>query len=323
MATPRTLVVTIPGMIGEADLEPLRAVSDVTYVERDSVAEDELASLCQGYDYLMLNYDVVSPNGMFRLSAEFYQQGAVQSLKAIATDITGMDWASPRSAAENGVVLLNVPHYSTESVAESIVCEVLLHSRQRHRAYMDQIRGQEPRGRKGINLQGRTAGIIGLGSIGQRTAELLTALGMTVVGWNRTARQLPFSQVPLTELFETADVVCVCVKTVKEGADANINLVGEDLLARCQGAIIVNLANLALVDHEAMAAAIDAGRVTGYSVEWSDELRASSLGEHLDAVHFPPHDAWNSDESLDTLRATWVANVTAAIAGHPVNVYSD
>ena len=321
MSLPTTLIVTIPGMIGEEDLGPLRAVSEVTYDERASISEDELASLCQGYDYLMLNYDVVPTVGSFKLSDGFYAHPPVKALKAIATDITGMDWSSPKSAAQNGVILVNIPHYSTQSVAESIVTEVLLHSRQRHRAYMDQLKGESPKDRKGINLADRTAGIVGLGSIGTKTAELLSAIGMEVIGWNRTPRD-GVEQVSLEDLFERAKVICVCLKTVKEGDEPNVGIVSRQLLDRCDGTIIVNLANLALVDHDAMADAIEAGKVDGYTVEWSDDLHASRLG-HLDAVHLPPHDAWNSDESMATLRSTWVSNVVAAISGQPVNVYVD
>lgn len=321
MARPKTLIVTVPGMIEEADLGPLRAVSEVTYEERASVAENELVALCEGYDYLMLNYDVVTTVGTIKLSEDFYKHENVKALKAIAADITGMDWSSPKSAAKNGVTLLNIPHYSTQSVAESNLSEVLLHSRQRHRAYMDQLKGSTPRGRKGINLKGRTAGVIGLGSIGQKTAELLLAVGMNVIGWNRSQRN-GVEQVSLEELFERSKVICICLKTVKEGSAPNVGIISRQLLERCEGTIVVNLANQALVDHDAMADVIEAGKVEGYTVEGSEDLRASRLGQ-LEAVHFPPHNAWSSDESLATLRSTWVANVVSAIAGRPVNVYSD
>lgn len=321
MSLPKTLIVTVPGMIGEDDLGPLRAVSEVTYDEHESISEDDLAARCEGYDYLMLNYDVVPTVGMFKLSDKFYSQASVKSLTAIATDITGMDWSSPKSATENGVVLINIPHYSTQSVAESILSEVLLHTRQRHRAYMDQLRGETPKARKGINLVDRTVGIIGLGSIGTKTAELLSAIGMNVIGWNRSQRE-GITQVSLETLFEHAKVICICLKTVKEGLESNVGIVSRDLLDRCDGTIIVNLANLALVDHDAMADAIEAGKVDGYTVEWSDELCASRLGQ-LDAVHFPPPNAWNSDESMATLRSTWVSNVVAAISGQPVNIYAE
>ncbi|HEX9986339.1 MAG TPA: NAD(P)-dependent oxidoreductase [Thermoanaerobaculia bacterium] len=321
MTRPRTLVVTVPEMIGEADLAPLREVSDVDYKEVASISERELATLCDGYDYLMLNYDVLPTVGNFKLTEGFYATSAVRSLKGVATDITGMDWSSPKGAASNGVLLLNIPHYSTESVAESVLAEILLHSRQRHSAYIDEIRGRAVEARKGINLLGRTAGVIGWGSIGSRVAELLKAIGMNVVIWNRTPRP-GLQTVSLETLFDEADVICVCLKTVKEGDAPNTGIVSGDLLLRCHGTIVVNLANAALVDHDAMVEALRDGRVAGYSVERSAALINSPLAKE-DGVHLPPSNAWFSDESLETLRSTWVGNVISAIQGNPQNIYRD
>ncbi len=129
-------------------------------------------------------------------------------------------------------------------------------------------------------------------------------------------------QVSLEELFERAKVICVGLKTVKEGHGPNVGIISSRLLERCDSTIIVNLANQALVDHDAMADAIEAGKIDGYTVEGSEDLRTSRLG-HLEAVHFPPHNAWKSDESLATLRSTWVPNVVSASVGQSVNVYVD
>lgn len=316
MTKPKTLVVTVRDMIGEEDLVPLRQVSEVDYHETAAVSEAELAERCGGYDYLMLNYDVIK-----HISDSFYAAPNVKALSAIATDITGMDWASPHAAAINGVRLLNIPHYSTESVAETTLAEVLLHSRQRHSAYIDEIRGREVEARKGINLLNRTAGIVGLGSIGTRVADLLAAAGMTVVAWNRSPRP-GYTIVPLPELFATAKVICICLKTVRSGPEANVRIITDELLARCNGSIVINLANVDLVDHDAMAKQIEAGRVAAYTVERSPALLTSALGG-LDAVHMPPSNSWFSDESLQTLRETWVANVLAAIKGEYPNLYTD
>lgn len=316
MGKARTVIATVPGMISEPDWEPLARVSEVVYHEADSIDEAELAALCDGFDYLMLNYDVVK-----KLSEAFYEAEPVRSLQAISADITGMDWASPAAASANGVVLLNIPHYSTESVAESILTEVLLHARQRHLAYVDELRDRDVEARKGINLKGRVGAVLGLGSIGSRTAELLAAVGMDVLLWNRSERDgVQISS--LDAIFEQADVICLSVKTVKEGPEANVEFVNRELLERCEGTIIVNLANKALVDHDALVDAIQAGKVSGYSVERTPELLDSPLGG-LEQVHFPPSNAWYSDESLDTLRQTWVSNVVAAIGGELVNQYRD
>ncbi|ASW55789.1 2-hydroxyacid dehydrogenase [Plantactinospora sp. KBS50] len=307
MTSAKTIVVTVPGMIADGDLEPLRQLGEVRYHETDQVTEEQLAELCASFDYLMLNYDVIK-----RLSPDFYRHDNIRALSAISADITGMDWASPEHAATNGVKLLNIPHYSTESVAETILAEVLLHARQRHSAYMDRIRQREVQERKGINLAGRRAGVIGLGSIGSRVAELLSAIGMDVVAWSKTPRD-GRTNTPLDELFASSEVICLCVKTIREGEGTNVGMVDSALLERCQNAIIVNLANPDLVDHDALAEQLKSGKVAAYTVESSAELEAR-LGS-FDQVHLPPHNSWLSDESFATLREVWVENVIEAAKG--------
>jgi lactate dehydrogenase-like 2-hydroxyacid dehydrogenase len=94
------------------------------------------------------------------------------------------------------------------------------------------------------------------------------------------------------------------------------------LLSLCNGAVIVNLANSRLVDHDALIKYLESGIIVGYSADRNKALLESPLAQ-IDSVHLPPANAWFSDESLDTLRSTWVANVVSAINGVPQNVYTD
>jgi len=320
MSKPKTLIVTIAGMIGESDLRPLREKSEVDYCELDTISEADLAAKCSGYDHLMLNMDVVPKTGNVKLTEAFYAHPSVKALKAIAVDMTGVDYFSPSVAASAGVLLQNIPHYSSRSVAESVVAEVLLHSRQRHLSYVDEIKGHSVEARKGINLLNRTAGIVGYGSIGSTVAEILKAIGMKVVVWNRTPKDGVESRT-LEALFACSDVVCIALSTVGDGDGKNIGMIGKDLLSRCQGTIVVNLANELLVEPGAMADALASGSVAAYSVEDSKSMRAAYAA--FDSVHFPPKNAWNSDESMQMLRDVWVSNVLSVIAGKPENVYRE
>jgi|SRR6185503_2282360 len=316
----RTLIATIPGMIGDNDLIPLRKVSEVEYFESSSISETELAAKCAGYDYLMLNMDILPKKNNLKLTETFYSSPNVKNLRTIAVDMTGMDYFSPKMAAAAGVMLQNIPHYSSQSVAESILSEILLHSRQRHLAYMDEIKQQKVISRKGINLVGRTAGIIGYGSIGSNVSKLLLSLGMKVIVWNRTPKS-GIESVSLEELFTQSDVICIAVKTVTDGVEANVNMVGHDLLELCKGTIIVNLANESLVDSDAILKALSSNKVVAYSVEGSDNIRNILTG--YSNIHFAPNNAWDSDESMQTLRDVWVKNVISVIDGSPQNVYHE
>jgi len=320
MTRPKTIVVTIPGMIDEKDLLPLRECSDVNYCELQSISELDLATKCVGYDYLMLNMDVLPKIGSLKLTEAFYAQPAVRGLKTIALDMTGMDYFSPKAASAAGIQLQNIPHYSSQSVAESVLAEILLHSRQRHLAYVDEIKGEQVQARKGINLANRTAGIVGYGSIGSTVARLLTALGMNVLIWNRSKKP-GLNFVSLEQLFDRSDVICIALKTVHNGAEANVGMIDAKYLDRCKGAIVVNLANESLVDTKAIAKTLSDGKVSAYSVEASSTLR-DTLSSYSN-VHFAPSNAWNSDESMQALRDTWVANVLSVISGKPQNIYRE
>lgn len=320
MSELKTLIVTIPDMITEEDIIPLRERSYVEYFETQSISESDLAVKCAGYDYLMLNMDAVPKKGDFKLTEVFYSHPNVRALKTIAVDMTGMDYFSPKAAASAGVVLQNIPHYSSQSVAESILSEVLLHSRQRHMSYVDEIKQQPVIARKGINLAGRTGGIVGYGSIGSTLAGLLSCFDMEIIVWNRSPKP-GVNMVSLEEIFSKSDVICVTMKTVTEGVDANVNMIGTNLLELCDRTIIVNLANESLVDSLAMNEALSKGKVAAYSVEASSGTR-NKLGSHPN-IHFAPQNAWNSDESMQTLRDVWVTNVVSMIEGDPKNVYNE
>lgn len=319
MGLPRTLIATIPGIVSESDLVALREVSNVTYVERGHIDQKTLTEMCSGFHYLMLNYDVVKV-----LDASFYRHPNIRELRAISFDLTGLDWAAPSAARENGVILLNTPYYSTESVAESIVCEVLNHARQRHLAYVDLAAGREPVARDAVNIRGKVAGIIGLGHIGGRVAELLHALGMKVVFWNRTPRQSRIATaVPLGELASASDVICLCLKTVHFGEQKTLHFLEEPLLRNTKrGVIIVNLASRNLVDHAALIPHLLSGHVAGYSVTGGPKSRSLGL-DKIASVSLPPANAWSSPESLTLLRRIWTQNVVSAIGGQFENIYSE
>lgn len=318
MDKPKTIVVTIKGMISENDLSELKKISEVKYVEKEKVSQQELAEFCEGYDYLMLNYDVVK-----NLDEEFYSNSKIKSLKGISADITGVSWANPKIAKEKNIALMNVPNYCTESVCESIILETLLHSRKINLAYKDLIKGKEPESRKGINIENRTVGIIGLGNIGIRCSELFNGFGAKVIAWNRTKKEISSAKaVSIEEVFENSDIVCITIKTI-DGENGTVGMINKKLLSKSKkDQIIINLADPVLVNNDDLLKEIESGKIIGYST-----TRKSSVLEHkiskFDCVHLPPANAWFSDESLNNLKMIWVENVISSINGKKQNLILD
>ena len=305
---PKTIIVTIAGMIEQKDLGPLKAVSDVKYHEVKSISEDALAKKCEGYDYLMINMDALPLQGKVKLSDSFYSKDSVKNLKMISVDMTGMDYFSPDAAEKNEVKLKGISDYSTESVAESVLAEVLLHSRQRHMAYIDLVKGKKQEARKGINLLNKTAGIIGYGNIGSRVGDLLKGIGMNVMAWD------PFPKAGLEvhsmkKIFDKADVICVLAKTILEGKDSNVDLVDYELMKRSNGAILINLANPSLVSKDGLYRAIKSGAISAYSYQKECGSDKKDKIDSLPNVHVCPPNAWDSDESREELKKEWMGNI--------------
>ena len=119
-------------------------------------------------------------------------------------------------------------------------------------------------------LRGRRLGVIGLGSIGSRVADLSTAFGMDVVGWSRRRRDdLAIRQVELDELFAGSDVIQVCVAL---GPDTKGLIDAERLASMPRGALLVNTARGQIVEIPAIEAALESGQLGGYATDvWYPE----------------------------------------------------
>lgn len=305
----KVIVVTQEGMISEGDLLPLKMLADINYVECKTIELEKLVELSIGSDCLMLNYDVVANN----FSPDFYRRVKKSRLKMISCDITGMSWAYPEVARECGIVLCNTPNYCTDSVAEHILAQILLHSRKIHKAYLDAFseKSEQITTYKGFNLKGKTIGILGAGNIGLRLAEIAQGIGMFPLIWNHKPKSTQYEMVDLDTLRERSDILAVCVKTTPE----TLGMIDSAFLSRCKkNCIIVNQAGEQLVDHNNLYEFLSKNIGAGYSGTLSAELLSSPL-YNLHNATFQPPNAWFSDESLAELRRIWVDNVVSFING--------
>jgi phosphoglycerate dehydrogenase-like enzyme len=122
---------------------------------------------------------------------------------------------------------------------------------------------------EGTELRGKRLGIVGLGSIGRRVAELGRAFDMEVLYWSRSARDERLGLLDLDELLAASDVVQLCVALA---ADTRQLLDARRLSRIKRSAILVNTSRGAIVDHGALIEAIKAGRVAGYATDvWDPE----------------------------------------------------
>ncbi len=228
----------------------------------------------------------------------------------------GLDNIDVAAATERGIAVVNAPGATTAAVAEHAVLLMLAIARRVNVLDAAVKAGQWSvrDGYVGTELRGRRLGVVGLGSIGRRVAELGRAFDMEVVYWSRTSRGGKLARLELDELLATSDVVQVCIALTTETRSL---LDARRLALMRPSALLVNTARGAIVDHEALIAAIAGGRLAGYATDvWDPEPPPpADLAELADRVLVTPHVAAITDVTYRQICATTVEAAIAALTG--------
>ena len=200
----------------------------------------------------------------------------------------------------HGVTVHTIKGYGDVAVAEHTIA--LLFAAARGIAIMDrEVRGGIWAPQEGVQLNGKTLGVIGLGGIGTEVARIGRGIGMRVVGYNRTPRQLSgVAMVDIDTLLAGSDVVSMNLVL----NDGTRGFLSKERIARMKpGAILVNTARGALVDEEAMIAALRKGHIrhAGLDVFHAEPLKADHPLAKLPNVTLTSHAAFRTLEASMTL----------------------
>lgn len=251
-------------------------------------------------------------------------------LKLVCILATGVNVIDLVSAKERGIVICNVPGYSTPSVAQTTFALLLeltnrvgLHSQDVKAGGWAHCPDFSYAKTSLIELAGLDIGIVGLGAIGQSVARIALSFGMSVSAHTRTPREMAgVKQVDLDTLFSRSDVVSLhCPLTEQTQRLVNAHRLSQMKLT----ALLINTSRGALVDEQALAHALEARTISGAAL---DVLECEPPPENhplyaLDNCVITPHYAWASRASRQRLLDITVENVKAFLAGKPVNVCSD
>ena len=304
---------------GDLSWGSLKEMGEVTVYER--TRREEIAGRAADADIVLTN-KVVMDREMMAL---------LPRLKYIGVLATGYNVVDIEAAREKDIIVTNVPAYSTESVAQTVFAHLLtVTNRTEHYAEQNrQGRWAENRDfcywdTELTELAGKTMGIVGLGHIGRRVAEIALAFGMQVKAMtSKKAEELPagIQKAELQSLLASADVVSLhCPLT--EGTKHLIHR--ETLRLMKPSAILINTGRGPLVDDEALAEALNEGRLRAYcaDVVTEEPPKADHPLLHAPNAFITPHIAWATVEARKRLLQTAIGNVEAFVNGHPVNVVS-
>jgi D-3-phosphoglycerate dehydrogenase / 2-oxoglutarate reductase len=295
--------------IAEAGIDLLRSRFDV-----DVDGETDLAAIIGEYDGIVIR-------SATKVTAELIEQAG--KLKVIGRAGVGVDNVDVDAATRRGIVVANAPESTVVSAAEQTIGLLVALARNIPQAHAALKQGRWERSRwSGVELDGKTLGVVGFGRIGQQVARRAGGLGMRVVAYDPFVSEERFRElgvdraVTLDDVLGAADVVTLHCPLTEE----THGLIGREAIAKMRdGARIVNAARGALVDEAALEEAIRSGKLAGAALDvFSEEPYSGPLLE-LDEVVTTPHLAASTDEAQDRAGVIVAEQVVAALDGGVVS----
>ncbi|WP_300727326.1 2-hydroxyacid dehydrogenase [uncultured Bacteroides sp.] len=248
---------------------------------------------------------------------------ACENLKYIDVAFTGVDHVALDAARAKGVKVSNAAGYSTQAVAELALCMMISLLRNVPQVSERCRNGQTKDGLVGCELRGKTVGIVGAGAIGCRTAELCHAFGCKVLGNKRhvTGNEPSFIEfVSLEELLKRSDIVSLhCPLT-----DDTRHLINAERIGLMkQGAYLINTARGPVVDSEALAKALNEGRLSGAGIDVFENEPPLDVNHpllHSKNTLVTPHVAFASAESMEARAEIVFNNIRTWMEGNQQNI---
>jgi lactate dehydrogenase-like 2-hydroxyacid dehydrogenase len=240
---------------------------------------------------------------------------SLPNLKGVCLYTTSYGWIDLEYCRQHHLPVSHVPGYSKESVAEHtlalLMClskRILVSDRQTQLGKFELV--------KGFELAGKTLGIVGLGNIGSRVAQLGQGIGMKVIAYNHTPKhQRGVEMVSYRELLKHSDAITFHV--THEPKNENLMSRSEISLLK-PGVIIVNTADRKIVNELALAKALKSGKVYGYAYE-AENLIHTPLAQCPNAIGLKEF-AWYTKEALANLYQIWTDNIVSMAQDKPQNL---
>lgn len=305
---------------GDLSWEGLEKLGEVTVYDRTAYAEDDLIVERIGdADIAVINKTPISKATMDKCP----------NLKLIAVLATGYNVVDYNYAKEKGIPVVNVPTYGTQIVGQYAV-GLLLEICSHYGHHDETVKAGKWENNADwcywdypmIELYGKTAGVIGLGRIGQSTAKILKAMDMKVLAYDTfqsEAGKALAQYVELDELLASSDVIFLHCPLFP----ATEGIINKDNIARMKdGVIIINNSRGQLVVEQDLADALNSGKVyaAGLDVVSTEPIKGDNPLLKAKNCLITPHISWAAQAARQRIMDITVDNVKAFLDGNPVNV---
>lgn len=285
---------------------------DLKFIEGNKVDLDKINDLFEKEDLILAIDPTYCQDSWEALPVERIKR--MKGLKALCLTTTSFSWVNLNAVKDLGIIVTNTPRKSTNAVAEfnifamyALLRKMPLIAKNNWNMDYDNWLNNE--------AKGLTAGIIGLGKIGNRVAELCAGNNMKVVYWNRSKKDVPYSSVSLETLFDKTDVV---FNTVASPPDLK-GFINKVLLSRLKStAIIISTSDTHTLDKEFILDQVAKNRLGGFASESTEK----HLQEFKGNVIFFPEQAYYTLGTMQNTCRILTETILSVIKGKPINKVS-
>jgi len=303
--------VLVTDTLADSGLEILRRAKDVTVDYRPGLKGETLLAAVRGSDALITRSGTP-------VTAELVNAG--KRLRIIGRAGVGLDNVDVAACTARGILVINAPTANIMSATEHTMAMLLSLCRNIPEAHASVKRGEWTRSKfLGIELNGKTLGVIGLGRIGSRVTSRARAFGMTVIAYDPYITETAFEKagaerVTLDDLLARADVITVHTPL----SDETRGMIGASEIERMKdGAIVLNIARGGIYQETALADALNRGKIAGAAIDVYEEEPPGKDHPLLNAKNatLSPHIGANTIEAQDRVAVQTSEMVVDALRG--------
>ena len=238
----------------------------------------------------------------------------IKNLKAICINTTAFDWIDVDYCKNNGIIVTHTPKYSTDSVAEYAIFLMMCLAKKLPIQIKTNYKMEYNHEMLNTEIRGKTVGIIGLGTIGTRIAELCSNLGMKVIYWSKNKKENSYQRVEVDEIFKKADYIIPTFATNDETrkliTDGRIEMMNENNLIN----IIIN--PVEIYNHNLVLEKAGKNEI-GYAFEIYDDKTLNDFKGNVMAT--APY-SFYTKESIDRLVELWCNNTIGILNNNLQNI---
>lgn len=305
---------------GDLDWSPLKELGDCTFYDRTPVNDDnEILKQIGDAEIVLTN----------KTPLDEHVISTAPNLKYIGVTATGYNVIDTEAATKANIPVTNIPTYGTDAVAQftfALLLEITSHVGLHNQLVHDGRWSSNPDftfwAKPLMELQGKTLGLIGFGSIAKKVAEIGHAFSMNIIFYNhRPKTDLPnyVKQVSLEELYQQSDIISLHVPQTPETTE----MINQEAISQMKdGVILINTARGGLISEKDVADALNDGKIAaaGVDVVHKEPIPTDSPLLSAKNCYITPHIAWAPRETRNRLLGIVVDNLQAFLNGEKLNV---